>query len=48
MALAGQKEAKQLAIDDRRRHQRDIDLYNKMKYKQGYEDCEQGKEPGIL
>ena len=44
-ASAGQREAEQLVIDDQMRQQRDIDLYKRIKYTQGYEDHEQGKKP---
>ena len=34
-----------MVINDWRRQQRDINLFKRVKYMQGYRDHEQGKEP---
>ena len=35
----------ELVVEDRSKQQRAIDIYKRLKYRQGYEDHEQGKEP---
>ena len=43
-AFAGKRKAEELVTKDQKKQQRAIDLYKRMKYKQGYEDHEHGKE----